>query len=365
MMTPITGDNMGEIKLSLTGPTLKQVNALAEEFEKTRNLGGILRIIALKALAVGDSIEKISDTLRTSGQTIRNWRSEFLQRGVKSLFQKAPQGRPRSLTPQEEKILVKTLENPPSLAGFTGGSWNAKKVRQLILDKFKKKLSKKYIPELLRRLGLSFKKAKIQVRGRNEVLRDQWLELVWPKIVETAELQGGHILFGDSAHFSIFGTAGYSWAPRNAECIVESTGSKKGLHVIGAINYGNSNTHAMILEEMVDADAFICFLKLVLSETRKPIHLIIDNAGYHKSKTVREFQKSNSARLTLHYLPPYSPDYNPIEGLWKKIKAETTHNVYFESVEALKSALIEQLKRFRLHREEIQKLFGFYEQEAA
>lgn len=356
--------NMDDIKLALTGPTLKEVDALATEFEKTRNLGGSLRIIAIKARATGDSIDKIADMVRTSGETVRNWIGEFLERGIKSFIPKISRGRPKCLNSREEKILIKTLEKPPSSVGFCGGSWNAKKIRQFILDKFKKKLSKKYIPELLRNLGLSFKKARVQVRGKNEVLREQWLELIWPKIVETAELQGGHILFGDSAHFSIFGTSGYTWAPKNAECIVESTGSKKGLHVIGAINYQTANTHAMILEDMVDEDAFICFLKMILSETRKPIHLIVDNAGYHKSKKVKEFKAKHSKRLTIHYLPPYSPDFNPIEGLWKKIKSETTHNVYFPSVEELKGALIKILKSFRSAPAEVRPLFGFYEKMA-
>jgi transposase len=355
---------MGDIRLSLTASTLKKVNALSIEFEEKRNLGGSLRIVAIKARAAGDSIEKIADLVRTTGETVRNWISDFLQQGVKSFTPKISQGRPRSLTPREEKIIIKTLENPPSLVGFCGGSWNAKKVRQFILDKFKKKFSKKYIPELLKKLGLTFKKARVQVRGKNEVLREQWIELVWPRIVETAELQDGHILFGDSAHFSIFGTAGYTWGPKNAECIVESTGSKKGLHIIGAINYKTANTHAMLLEDMVDEDAFICFLKMILSETRKPIHLIVDNASYHKSKKVKEFKTKNAKRLTIHYLPPYSPDYNPIEGLWKKIKSETTHNVYFPSIEELKKALSDILKGFRNNPGEIRPLFGFYEQMA-
>lgn len=355
---------MGDIKLSLTTSTLKKVNALAIEFEKNRNLGGSLRILAIKARAAGDSVEKIADMVRTTGETVRNWINDFLHQGVRSFTPKTSQGRPRSLTSQEEKVLIKTLENPPSSAGFSGGSWNAKKVRQFILDKFKKKFSKKYIPELLKKLGLTFKKARVQVRGKNEILREQWLDLVWPKIVETAELQDGHILFGDSAHFSIFGTSGYTWAPKNAECIVESTGSKKGLHVIGAINYKTSNTHAMILEDMVDEGAFICFLKMILSETRKHIHLIVDNAGYHKSKKVKEFGAKHSKRLTIHYLPPYSPDFNPIEGLWKKIKSETTHNVYFPTLEELKGALIEILKWFRNTPGEVHPLFGLYEQMA-
>lgn len=149
---------MGDIKLTLTASTLKKVNDLATEFEKTRNLGGSLRIIFIKARSAGDSIEKIANLVRTTEDTVRNWIREFLRLGVHSFTPKTSCGRPRSLSSEEEKILIKILQNPPSSAGFGGGSWCAKKVRQFILDQFQKKLSKKYIPELLKKLGLSFKK---------------------------------------------------------------------------------------------------------------------------------------------------------------------------------------------------------------
>jgi transposase len=63
----------------------------------------------------------------------------------------------------------------------------------------------------------------------------------------------------------------------------------------------------------------------------------------------------------VHYLPPYSPDFNPIEGLWKKIKKEKTHNVYFETIDHLWDALISQFKWFRQNKAEVLSLFGFYQ----
>jgi transposase len=76
---------------------------------------------------------------------------------------------------------------------------------------------------------------------------------------------------------------------------------------------------------------------------------------------VKAFLRKIRSRLTLHFLPTYSPDYNPIEGLWKKVKKETTHNVYFESIESLSDALINGLKRFREQLWEVKALFGLYE----
>ena len=359
--TRLKGDNMGGIKVTLLGETLNHLNQLIKKFEETRNLDGILKIIALKGVSAGDSIEKVADTLRVTGECIRNWIHAFLRCGIDSLASKASPGRPKILTVSEEKQLIRFIQMTPEELGFRGGCWDSKKIRQLIFQKFKKKISLKYLPEYLKNLGFSFKKARFEVRGKNKPQRELWLEEVWPAILKTADRQDAHILFGDEAYFSIFGTPGYTWTLTGEETIIESSGSKKSLHALAAINYQTGNTHAYLTEGKIDGPIFIGFLKLLLKETRKHIHLVIDNAGYHTSAEVRDFLGKNRARLTVHFLPPYSPDFNPIEGLWKKIKKETTHNVYFETLEALWDSLISQFKWFRKNKSEVQSLFGFYE----
>lgn len=351
---------MGSIKITLQGRTLNTLNSLLNEFEKKRNLGGILKIIALKSVSDGMSIRSVAELIRTSDETIRNWISDFLSRGIKSLFAAKSPGRPPVLSNREKQVLKQAVAKPPKEAGFSGGCWDAKKIRKLILKKFRKELSVKYIPQLLKTLGLSFKKARIDCGEKNELLREQWVEQIWPKIVETAENQDAHILFGDEAFFSIFGTTGYTWMLKNSEVVVESTGTHASLKVIGAINFATAKLHALVSEERVDEDIVIHFLKTLLKENRKPIHLILDNAKFHKSEKVKIFIEENKARLTVHYLPAYSPDFNPIEGLWKKIKKATTHNVYFETLDELWDALVKELKKYRDEPSEIRSLFGFY-----
>lgn len=352
---------MGGAKLTLLTETLNKLHELRLEFEKSRNLGGLLRIIALLAIAEGGSIEQVANLIRTSSETVRNWINAFLWSGMESLYPKNSPGRPKILDDSEVKKLKKMLEKTPEEFDLRGGCWDAKKIRTLLLKVFGKKLSTKYIPELLKKIGFSFKKARVKAGKGNDFLRAKWIDDTWPRILATAEKQDAHIFFGDEAYFSIFGTSGYTWTLAGTEAVIESTGSKENVHVIGAINFNTGKTHALMTEGVVDEDVFICYLKTLLKETRKPIHLIVDNAGYHKSAKVRAFLETVIRRLTVHYLPPYSPDYNPIEGLWKNLKKETTHNVYFESLEALKVALTTGLKRFRDVPSEVTALFGFYE----
>jgi transposase len=67
--------------------------------------------------------------------------------------------------------------------------------------------------------------------------------------------------------------------------------------------------------------------------------MIIDNAGYHKKKELWPYFAENKRRLRLLWLPPYSPDLNPIERVWRLTRRHVTHNRYFESLDFLRGSL--------------------------
>ncbi len=67
--------------------------------------------------------------------------------------------------------------------------------------------------------------------------------------------------------------------------------------------------------------------------------MVLDNARYHHAKMNKEFIEKIKSKLELLFLPPYSPELNPIEFLWKKTRRAVTHNRYFESLEEQKIEL--------------------------
>jgi transposase len=77
--------------------------------------------------------------------------------------------------------------------------------------------------------------------------------------------------------------------------------------------------------------------------------VIHDGARYHTSQSTKQFFETHHKRITAHPLPSYSPDYNPIEYLWKKTKQRGTHNKYFKEFSALIVSVEEALrKRWRI-----------------
>ena len=79
----------------------------------------------------------------------------------------------------------------------------------------------------------------------------------------------------------------------------------------------------------------MAFLTRVLAQTTQRLVLIQDGARDHTSNAAQAFFAQHTARLTVFQLPSYSPDYNPIEKLWKQVKQADTHLHYFPTFEAL------------------------------
>ena len=76
---------------------------------------------------------------------------------------------------------------------------------------------------------------------------------------------------------------------------------------------------SMSIESPTDGDVFLAFIEQVLGPKLQPGHVVVlDNLGAHKVDGVRELIESRGAQLL--YLPPYSPDFNPIEQAWSKMK---------------------------------------------
>ena len=75
---------------------------------------------------------------------------------------------------------------------------------------------------------------------------------------------------------------------------------------------------------------------------------------------MKKFFEKKAYRLTVYNLPSYSPDYNPIEKLWKKIKEKEIHLHHFPTFDSLKDKVEEALLRFKDFKNEVLSLFGFY-----
>ena len=126
-------------------------------------------------------------------------------------------------------------------------------------------------------------------------------------------------MFLDESGVTTEMTRRYGWAPR-PQRVSEAVpaGHWRTLTVLAALTI-QGVLASMTIESPTDGDVFLAFLEQVLGPRLEPGHIVIlDNLGAHKVEGVRELVESRGAQLL--YLPPYSPDFNPIEQAWSKLK---------------------------------------------
>jgi transposase len=132
--------------------------------------------------------------------------------------------------------------------------------------------------------------------------------------------------------------------PEEQDPIVLHAPTRKSVALFGAVNVRTGQLIAMLISPF-DADAFEAFMGLLLRHRRRSRRMVVvlDNAGYHHAQQSRPFFRRHRRRLRLDFLPPYSPELNPIERVWKLLRTRATHNQYFAELDDLVSAVTKQL----------------------
>jgi len=319
------------------------------------------RILAILAVSDRTPYPIVAATLKVSKEAIRLWVNTLLFKGVESLKSKKPSGRPSKLTKTQKKDLESLIIEGPTKAGFPGACWRSPMIQTLIYEKFGVQYNVFYISQLLKNMGFSYQKAKFVSDHKDPEKREEWLKKTWPEISNLAKEKNAYILFGDEASFPQWGSLTYTWAKRGHQPVVKTSGKRKGYKVFGLIDYFSGRFFCKGHDEgRLNSQAYEAFLTEVLSKTRKHIILIQDGARYHTSKAMKKFFETKAYRITVYNLPSYSPDYNPIEKLWKKIKEKEIHLHHFPTFDSLKDKVEEALLHFKDLKNEVLALFGFY-----
>ena len=259
---------------------------------------------------------------------------------------------------------MELLEAGPLVVGCETACWNSVLIRVLIWREFGVLYNRHYVCTLLHNLGFSFQKARFVSDHLDAAKRLAWLQDKWPAIVRAAKRCKGLILFEDEASFAQWGSLSYTWARRGHQPEVPTSGKRKGYKVFGAIAYFSGRLFYQGIEGRFNSESYQGFLQMIMAHTSEHLFLIHDGARYHTSASTKAFLAAHSDRITEHPLPSYSPDYNPIEYLWKKTKQRATHNKYFKECGDLTVSVDKALAYFAPHADTVFGLFGRYCEES-
>ena len=129
------------------------------------------------------------------------------------------------------------------------------------------------------------------------------------------------------------------WIRTGTDKLIETTGSRTRLNLVGGIELGQLSEAVIREYDTVNGDSIMDFFEQLKGNynTCSTLHVILDGAGYHRSEAVKE--KAKKLNIKLHYLPPYSPNLNPIERLWKVMNEQVRNNRYFPTSKAFRQQI--------------------------
>lgn len=147
-------------------------------------------------------------------------------------------------------------------------------------------------------------------------------------------------MFGDEASFWLDGTLHRTWARVGAQPRVDTFGERKTAHVFGAVTVEKRPRFRYLFASKFHGGSFLTFLKHIVQRSRRKVFLVIDNGPCHNlTPEGKAWLAANQHRIELYRLPPYSPEFNGIEGIWKTAKKTTTHNRFYRTTEERDAAL--------------------------
>jgi len=161
----------------------------------------------------------------------------------------------------------------------------------------------------------------------------------------------GILAFEDEASFWLDGTLHQTWSRKGVQPRVDTYGLRKTAHVFGAISVEEKPHFTYQFSDVFNGHTFHQFLEHLTAQHRgRKVFLIIDNGPCHwLDDAGKAWLAQNGDKIELHRLPPYSPEFNPMEGVWKTTKRVTTHNRFFRTTQERDDALRATFAQFRAH----------------
>jgi transposase len=140
----------------------------------------------------------------------------------------------------------------------------------------------------------------------------------------------GVVVFEDEASFWQDGSLHRTWSRVGVQPRVDTYGLRKTAHIYGAVSLDEAR-FSYFFAPVFNGATFLSFLQQLVRRYRgRKVFLVIDNGPCHGLEADgQQWLREHRHLIELHRLPPYSPEFMPMEGVWKTTRRQTTHNAFF------------------------------------
>jgi len=293
------------------------------------------RMHAIYHVATSDiEYQEIGKLLDRHPNTITQDIKRYLSEGIEGL-KRVNYGTNTSQLDKHETTLREYFEkNPPA---------SIKEGRSRIQELTGIERSPTQVRQFFKRIGLKrLKTGHIPAKADTEKQK-KWVEEVYEPVLKEAQQGNAHLLFMDAAHFVLAPFLCFLWCFKRV--FIKAPAGRKRVNILGAVDALTQNVHFMNNQDKVNAEMIIAFMHQlrIYYFDMKPIYIVLDNARYQHCQLVRYIAWQFNIRLL--FLPPYSPNLNIIERLWKFVKKKCLYAKYYQTFNDFQNAILTTMKK--------------------
>jgi transposase len=285
-----------------------------------------IRRMALQRVREGEVPSVVIASYGFCRTTIYKWlrAAQGRGKGMRALASRKGSGRPRSLTPAQERQVFRWINGrDPRQYGLDFGLWTRRIVALLIEEKFAVRLGLSAVGALLAKLRLTPQKPLTRAYERDPEAIERWQRESYPAIAKAAKRAGAEIAFWDETGFRADVVQGSTWGAKGHTPVVAVPGKRQSVSAASAVN-AKGGFWFTTFSGAMRAPRFVAMLQKLLRHRKKPLFLILDSLPAHKAKMVEQLVDSTEGRLRLFFLPGYAPELNPDELVWNHAKRTGT-----------------------------------------
>lgn len=291
------------------------------------------RMATVYLKALGYSHQEIGRIVRISQKTLRRTLRQYQSGGIEALKQ-VNRYRPTSeLEQYRTAIEAEFTAKPPQtineaterIAQLTGVRRSPSQVRQFLRRLGMKRLKVGQIP------------AKADAAEQKAFLEGE----LKPRLTE-AQQGKRHVFFVDAAHFVLHPFLGFLWC--FARVFIPAPSGRQRLNVLGALHATSRQLVTIVNDTYVNAETVAALLRQIAANyATLPITLVLDNVRYQHCQPILAL--AAQLGIELLFLPPYSPNLNLIERLWRFVKQECLYSRYYATFAEFKQAIVDCLAK--------------------
>jgi transposase len=300
-------------------------SSLTKEAEG-RTVRKIQAILLLEEKASAETITAITGYRRDVAVKARK---KYVIQGIEALRPKIKKKVHKAfLTRGQRDQIVKILNTQkPSDFGYGGQVfWTTRIVGDLIEQQYGVKYkSKTPLYLLFKQANFTFRKPEKRSERHNEQVITDWKEKHKPIIEEECSRADTVVLVGDEAVLTSATRTQRVWLPLKGPAFVEDTIKRKMVHLYGFLAIGSGVAHAFKTATQTGETTVSVLEKLAKKYPEKRIVIFWDNASWHKSQAVRTYLDITK-QFKLYNFPPYAPELNPQEHVWKEMREKKLNN---------------------------------------